>query len=210
MLTDSEWTALLTAGSRRVYHRGDRLIRLGDTGRWVAALTAGRVRVTYAESDGRQVLLAVRGPGDLLGEFSRGDGRPRSATVQAIEHCVAHLISEAAFNAVCARHGLSDRLTGYITAKLRESDRRSWRLAHRRVRARLAELLMSVIDAAGSRHDSPHIVELSQEELAEALGVVRSAVTPVLAEWRRTGLVRVERAKVIVVDRTAIRRLAAQ
>jgi CRP/FNR family transcriptional regulator, cyclic AMP receptor protein len=51
----------------------------------VFVLRSGRVKVSAVASSGRQVLLAFRGPGDLVGELSALDERPRSASIVALE-----------------------------------------------------------------------------------------------------------------------------
>ncbi|WP_279580661.1 Crp/Fnr family transcriptional regulator [Fodinicola feengrottensis] len=79
------WSALVQAGAHREYEPGQRLFSQGDQSGWLLVLVAGRVKVSYAERAGDELLLAVRGPGDLIGEFSGRDDAPRSATIQTLE-----------------------------------------------------------------------------------------------------------------------------
>lgn len=165
---------------------------------------SGRMKVTYAEPDGRELVLAVRGPGDMIGELSGGDGHPRSSTVQAIEPGITSKLPDQRFGELIQRFGLKQDLTNYIFGKVRESAAHAWRLAHHTTPTRLAGLLVALVEAAGPDHPRPTTIEMSQEELASALGLARSAITPVLADWKAAGLVRITRGRLEVVDVPAI------
>ncbi|WP_308423981.1 Crp/Fnr family transcriptional regulator [Saccharopolyspora thermophila] len=194
------WAALVQSGIVRKHHARERLLHQGEPGGWVLLCVSGRLKVIYSEPEGRELMLAVRGPGDVIGEFSGQDGRPRSATVQAIEPGVTSKLSDQRFDDVVDRHGIRAQLNSYMLGKVRESAPHAWRLAHRTTAARLADLLVALIGAAGPDHPAPTTIPMSQEELATALGLVRSAVTPVLAEWKAAGLIQVSRARLHVLD----------
>ncbi|WP_093146112.1 Crp/Fnr family transcriptional regulator [Saccharopolyspora antimicrobica] len=194
-------------GIRAKHQTGDRLLDQGTPGGWVLLCLSGRLKVVYAEPDGREVMLAVRGPGDVIGEFSSRDGLPRSATVQAIEPGVTSKLADRRFTELVETLGLRAQLDGYIMGKLRASAAHAWQLAHHTTTARLADLIATLIDAAGPDHPAPTTIAMSQEELAAALGLVRSAITPVLARWKSSGLIRISRGKLHITDFGALRRL---
>lgn len=168
---------------------------------------SGRLKIVYAEPDGRELMLAVRGPGDVVGEFSGRDGQPRSATVQAIEPGITCKLSDERFSELVQRFQLGSQLNTYIMGKLRESAAHAWQLAHRTTAIRLASLLIALVDAAGPDHPCPTTIAMSQEELATALGLARSAITPVLSEWKAAKLVRISRGRLEVVDTLAVRKI---
>lgn len=205
LIPDPAWAALVQHGVRRQHHAGERLLQQQDAGGWVLLCLAGRMKVVYAQPDGREVLLAVRGPGDVLGEFSGGDGGPRSATVQAVEPGVTSKVFDQRFSGLVADLDLSAQLNTYILGKMRESAPHAWQLAHRTTAARLIGLIGALIDVAGPDHPHPDTIPMSQEELASALGLVRSAITPVLAGWRAAGLIRTSRGSLQVPDFPALR-----
>lgn len=189
LFSATQWAMLMQSGVRQTYRRGDLLIRQGDDGQWILLLVAGRAKVVYSAPDGTEVMLAVRGPGDVLGEFALRDAGPRSATVQAVEACTAYSVSAPSFRTFVGRHSREDELDRYILAKLRESTARTWRLAARQPEAQLAELLVEIVAAAGPDHPCPCDIAMSQDELAHSLGLARSSITPVLAAWKRQGLI---------------------
>lgn len=209
LLPVSEWAGLVQSGIRHTYLRGDHLIRQGDEGQWILLLVSGRAKVVFAAADGSEVLLAVRGPGDILGEFALRDAGPRSASVLAIEPCIAYLLAAAAFRGFVRRHASEPRLDRYIGAKLRESTEHSWRLSTQRPETQLAGLMLAVSAAAGPDHPDPYSVPMTQEELARGLGLSRSSVTAVLAGWKQRGLILVGRSVLRIADVDGLRGVAA-
>src|SRR5687768_14538014 len=84
-LTAAELDDLISRGVRRPFRRGAFIMTEGEASDHVVVLLVGRAKVSSYTSDGKEVVLAVRGPGELLGDFSALDGAPRSATVSALE-----------------------------------------------------------------------------------------------------------------------------
>ena len=71
----------------------------GDPGDQLLVLLAGHVKASTIDSRGREVVLAFRGPGDVLGELTFTRAEPRSSDVTAIEPVEARVISAAQFRA---------------------------------------------------------------------------------------------------------------
>src|SRR4051794_33103294 len=78
-------TALLERGQRCSFARGRTVFHEGQVPDRVLLLSAGVVKVRLVTGTGREVVLAFRGPGELVGEQSALDGSPRSATIVAVE-----------------------------------------------------------------------------------------------------------------------------
>src|SRR6202035_3208121 len=64
--------------------RGDRLFDEGDAGDRLYVVLEGKIKLTRAASDGRENLLSVLGPGEMFGELSLFDPRPRTSSAVAV------------------------------------------------------------------------------------------------------------------------------
>src|SRR5438067_6129349 len=82
-LDEEARTALMEAGERRAFGRGQQLMRAGEPGHHVMVILSGSVAAISPPSASGPVVLAVRGAGDLIGELAALDNQPRSATVTA-------------------------------------------------------------------------------------------------------------------------------
>jgi CRP-like cAMP-binding protein len=67
----------------KVYNDGEIIIRRGDVGDCMYVVQEGQVEV-YVDHDGRDVRLAVRGEGELIGEMAVFEREVRSASVRAL------------------------------------------------------------------------------------------------------------------------------
>jgi CRP-like cAMP-binding protein len=164
------------------------------------------VRVVYTEPNGDEALIAVRGPGDLLGEYAQRDHGEHMATVWAIEDAETAAVRGSDFETLVGRLGLGDALQRYILGKIRQSGQRIWRASNLQTEQRMALLFLEVIGAA-SAADEP-TVPMTQSQIATSLGVALSSVTRVLAEWRERGLIQTLPSPLQVLDIGALARQA--
>ncbi|GAA2252458.1 Crp/Fnr family transcriptional regulator [Actinomadura luteofluorescens] len=218
-LTPAEREELAARGRVREFDRGEALFAEGEDPGWVAILLQGRVKACAYREDGGQTVLAVRGPGALLGEVGAIDGLPRSATVTALEPVRALAVTADEFMMFLQAHGrVSVLIMRMLCHRWRDADRKRVEFgmfdATGRVAQRLVELAERFgvpydrrTDAAGS--DSVQItLNLSQEELAGWVGASREAVSKALRTLRRHGWIETGRRRLIVHDLQALRRHA--
>jgi CRP/FNR family transcriptional regulator, cyclic AMP receptor protein len=83
-MSPQAWHALLVNGAPRRYVSGEVLVRQGELGSYVLALNHGVVKVSRVEADGHELLLAVRGRGEIIGENTYLGDQARTATVTAV------------------------------------------------------------------------------------------------------------------------------
>ncbi|EWM16381.1 Crp/Fnr family transcriptional regulator [Kutzneria sp. 744] len=181
LLSDEQWSALLDAGIPRGYCPGDELVRQGDPGGFVLVLRTGRVQVLRTEADGSRLLLEVRAAGDLIGEMAARGSGVRNATVVAVDQCHAQRVPVAAFDRLSAAALLPD----YIVSKINQHLPVRVQLAHFTPPQKVARLLAELIALAGPELADPRLIPLSQQEIADALGLSRSSVAAVVADLRR-------------------------
>src|ERR1700716_1817148 len=96
-LDEPERSDLLRRGRRRRHRRGATLFHEGGGSDEIVVVLSGRVKVSTVTADGREVVLAFRGPGVLLGELAAIDGEARSPTVGALEPVEAAVVAASEF-----------------------------------------------------------------------------------------------------------------
>jgi CRP-like cAMP-binding protein len=209
-LDPAERSDLEALGTVRRYPRGDVLFHEGDDAGAVVVLLDGRVKAAV-NRDSREVILAFPGPGELLGELSAVDGRPRSGTVRAVDDVEALVIPGSAFRAFLERRPrVALVLLRSVTARLRASDRQRVDYAVNDVVVRVAVRLVELCDRFGAERDG-HVdtgLAISQDELAAWAGASREAVAKAMGILRSLGWVQTERRRVVVLDLPALRRYA--
>jgi CRP-like cAMP-binding protein len=83
-LTPEEHRAFLRLGRRRRFRGGAILFREGDRSSGLLAIISGRAKVSSFTDEGKEVVVTIRGTGELLGEDFAIDGEPRSASGTAL------------------------------------------------------------------------------------------------------------------------------
>jgi CRP-like cAMP-binding protein len=172
--------ARLADRSRAVHlGRGDLLFRKGDAARHLYLVADGRVAVAAHASDGRESVVAVLGPGSLLGEMPLFDDGPRSADARALTSA-----SVVAIEFDDLREALADHpealweVVRVFARRLRATDEALTDAMFLDVPGRTAKRL---IELAGE--DDTFDMPLTQEELAGVVGASRERVNRALATF---------------------------
>lgn len=209
LLNDAEFADLRRGGRPRRWERGATVFTEGDVSDWALVLTSGRVKVSSHTANGTEVVLAVRGPGALLGDMSAIDGEPRSATVTALEPVEGLVIGD--FPGFLREHGrVAVLLLKMVTARLRDADRKRVEYGAFDTTGRVATRLVELAERYGEPvHGGIRVaLPLSQDELAGWTGASREAVSKALRTLRDRGLIETGRRRVIVYDLEGLRRRA--
>jgi CRP/FNR family transcriptional regulator, cyclic AMP receptor protein len=210
-LTPEEAADLRASGRERHYDAGVALFHEGDDAGSVIVLLAGRAKLTVPLSSDREVIIAVRGRGDLLGELAALVDAPRSATVATIEPVDALIVSGSAFAAFLdrnARVGLV--ILRLVAERLLYADLQQAQFATHDVVGRVAHRLVELTDRFGVETGDGIVLDvpLSQEELAGWTGASREAVNKALQVLRSLHMIQTGRRRLTVLDADGLRRLA--
>ena len=171
----------------------------------------GRVKISHFTADGREIILAVRGPGELLGELSAIDQEPRSATALAAEPVEALVMTVEDFQQFVAAtpRAAMVMLTGLVR-RLREADRKRIEFAAYDTVGRVALRLLDLAKQFGEPIEGGVRITLplSQQELAGLIGASREAVSKALQQLRKRGWIETQRRGISILDAEALQRRA--
>jgi CRP-like cAMP-binding protein len=188
------------------------LIRQSEPSSYVLFLVQGWTKVTAAATNGYEALLALRGPGDIVGESSAITGRPRSATVTALEPVRSLAVEHERFRGFLRQSpATSFALLGLTADRTRAADRRRLEFASLNVRERLAVLLLELARTHGRRTEEgiELSVQLSKQELAGSVGASREMVQRLLKELRDKEAVTTGRRTLLIRRPDVLRQIAA-
>lgn len=208
-LTPESAAKLRESGTRRRHPRGSTLLNEGDIAGRVMIVESGQVKIGCLTPDGKEIVLAVRGPGQLLGELSAIDGQPVSASATALEDVDVISIPADRFKELLSdTPGVALQLIQLLCQRLRDADLKRGEFgaldAVSRVARRLTEMAERFGDTTseGLRINLP----LSQEEIAGWTGSSRESVSKALQALRSRGLIETHRKGITVLDLEGLRR----
>ncbi|WTW94167.1 Crp/Fnr family transcriptional regulator [Streptomycetaceae bacterium NBC_01309] len=204
MFTEAELAAFRAAGRERTWAPGEVVIHQGDQSRYAVLVTHGLVKVTADADTGYTSLLALRGPGELVGELACIDGRGRSATVSAMRVVHGIVVGEAEFRDLLVRDGgIALTVLRSVVGRLRDADVERVSHGAHPTGQRIARILLDLAMRHGSDVDDPkggRTVTINQQELAGAAATSRESVVRTLRVLQREGLVSARRGLTIVHD----------
>jgi CRP/FNR family cyclic AMP-dependent transcriptional regulator len=210
-LTPEEVADLRASCRERHYDANVALFHEGDDGGSVIVLLAGRAKLTVPSSSGREVIVAVRGPGDLLGELAALVEAPRSATVATIEPVDALIMAGSAFASFLERNSrVALVILRMVAERLLYADLQQAQFATHDVVGRVAHRLVELTERFGVDAEEGIVLDvpLSQEELAGWTGASREAVNKALQVLRSLHMIETGRRRFTVLDAEGLRRLA--
>ena len=202
-------TSRLVAESRRRFPHGATLFTAGDVATDVHVVLTGRVKVLTDTLIGRPVLLALRGPGDLLGELAAFDGGRRSATAVTLEDTVTVSLGIERFRALLFAHPeVTLHLLGLTSQRLRDADAKRVEYTALDSGGRVARRLVELGERWGEPTADGLLIDLglTQDEIASWTGASREALTRALASFRQRGWISTERRRVLILDVESMRR----
>ena len=203
--------ALRSQGVLRRYRRGEVIFSEGDVAERLFVLERGWALIRSAGSDGREVVLGLRGPGEVLGELSVLDGKPRSATAVAADDAELIVTPAAVLEQTLASdHEATHELLIVIADRLREADRRRLEFSTLDTLGRVATRLLELTERFGEQvPDGIHVdLPLVQEDLARWCGASRESTVKALRTLRGLGVVTTARRTVTVHDVRRLRQAA--
>ena len=211
-LSADERQALTAGAVARSFPAGAALFHQNQVADRVLVLQAGFVKLFCITEEGREVVLGIRGPGDLLGELAAIDGSVRSASGIALEPVDALAVPAARFRDFLDRHPrVYGVLFQMLAQRLRDADRLRVEFASKETMGRVAARIIEMSERFGAREEAGIQIEfpLTQEELAGWTACSRDSVVKALQSMRDLGWIETGRRRITVIDLDAIRQRAA-
>ncbi len=207
LLTADELAALRALAVRRHVDSGDTLFFEGDSSDALFVIESGHVKAFNTTPDGKERIQALLGPGDVVGEIGLLDGKPRSATVEALSPLELQVIHREPFHAHAVRHPeLLWKVQMVLCEKLRRASQDALDASYLGVPQRLLNALAFLVRRHGQKSEAGWklSLRLRHREIANLVGTNRETVTRLLKKFEQRGLLRVTDQHVEVPDLRAL------
>jgi CRP-like cAMP-binding protein len=186
------------------------LVRNNESSGQVFTLFSGWAFRHTSLPDGRRQILNVLLPGDMIGLYATLIGQPYFSvqTATEVSYCV---LDERRLRAMSkAQHGLGIRVAELALREVATLELRLTVVGQCSAEERTAYFLLDLYHRLQGRHlvrDHQFGLPLTQQELADALGLNIIHLNRVLRRLRERGLVTIQRGKVTVHDMAGLQRM---
>src|SRR5690242_1731404 len=199
---------VLAVARRRRFDRGEIVFHRDDPADTLHVISKGRFAVQVTTPLGDTATIAVRGPGETFGETALlAAHAKRTATVRALEPAETFALGDEEFARLRTSFPAVDRiLFAFLAAELRRQNDLLLEALYLPVDRRLRRRLLELARTYGGDQDGEVAIPLTQAELAEMAGTSRATANQILRSEQEKETVRLERGRVIVLDRAALSR----
>jgi len=172
---------------------GKALFAAGDAGTGCYRVDDGLLKVTAASASGGERILAIVGPGAIVGELSMFDEGPRSAGIAAVKDSQLSFVTCADFRSFAEAHPqVYAHLLRLLAQRLRNANLAVAAGSFLSLKGRVARALLDLAQAFGHDVGDGRVLvrqKITQGDLAAMAGIARENVSRILNEWKRESVV---------------------
>ncbi len=208
ILTEEELTLLERTKQIRKVKKGEAVFLEGKNPSGVFFLSEGKIKLFTTDAQGRDQIIHLAKPRDLMGYRALLGSDTYSCTGAALEDSECWFIPKETFFSILDKNAaFSHAIIKLLTAELRHAEHHLAGLARKPVKSRIAEVLLLLADTYGFKEDGKTIaVSLTREELAGLVGTATETTIRLLNSLKEEGLLATEGKKVRLLDRAALQR----
>lgn len=202
-LTSGEREGLLALGTERVYPPRTNILRQGADGKVVVLIANGIAKVNIVSDTGNEILVGIRGAGELIGEMAPLSGESRSASAVAANKVDARVIKADLFLGYLNRSpGVASRLAQMVADRLRTANRHRLELSSYAAEGRIARVLSEIALAHGHPEGTALRIgpEITQADVASLSSSSVRTVEKALQVFEQEDLVVRKRRNLVVLN----------
>jgi CRP/FNR family transcriptional regulator, cyclic AMP receptor protein len=196
----------------RTFPAGASVLTAEQPGEAIYIIIEGSVKIHLLTPDGTEVILAVLGPGEIVGEMSLADSLGHSANVTTLEESALLWMDRRTFRSgVEGSTVLGRNLADVLSRRLRLANAHLLSLATLDVPGRVASQLLALAHEYGEEASDGVLIPITliQADLAALVGASRVRVNQALGFFRKRNAISVDKdGRITVLDADVLARRA--
>ena len=194
-LSAAELEEITSHATPREFRARTVLVTEGDDTDNLYIILEGRVRAYASDSDGREAVLSVMGPGEYFGEIAFDKG-PRSASVITLEPCRMLVVPREDFEEFVRRSpAFAMHFISHLIGRIRTLTNNVRSLALMDAYGRVARLLL---ENTTTEKGVQSVEKLTQAEIASRVGCSREMVSRIFKDLVQGGYIGVEPDRIVI------------
>jgi len=185
------------------YKKGQTLYLQGNPGFGVYCINSGKVKITKMGNDGKETIIRIAGPGDVLGHYNLFTEDSHSHTATVLEEASICFVDKKFFTKfVEMQPTVTLNIIKKMSQEISASENRNAAMSQKNVRERLAELLLELKQSYGINENGRYRLDirLTREEIASMVGTANETVIRFISEFKDEGLIQQEGKVIYLVD----------
>jgi len=202
-LSQHDWEKVKHLFIEKRFGKDDYIFFEGDPASWLGIVLEGRVKVIKHSEAGKDVVLNLIAPGEMLGEVSAFNGEPYPATAQAMEPTVVASIHQDDYLRLLKQYpALALKVIEEQGRRLRDAQEMIRSMAVERVERRIARILLKLAATTGLSSEKGITIELplTRQDIADMAGATVETAIRTMSRFRKKGLVQTKRGRVTILE----------
>jgi CRP/FNR family transcriptional regulator, nitrogen oxide reductase regulator len=205
------YAEIASAAHTLLFRKSEPIFRHGDRAQAVLVLASGKAKITQFSRCGKEVILRVDGPGDILTAPGKAGGGTHSHNAHSLEACQVLVWQRSIFEDFEKRFPkIRSNAIAILNERLRLLETSFLELATEPVTQRLAGILLRLLEDRSVQEAFVARIDLTNEHLAQMIGTTLFTVNRLLSEWEKRGIVATQRKTVLIRNIPALRAVAEE
>jgi len=206
-----EQESLSTVSEHKImnaFKRGQVLFHEGNPAFGVYCISEGKVKLTKTSENGKETMLRIAGPGDLIGFQHIVQNGVNDVTATALEETkICFLDRTFLQNLVKQENSCAMELLAHVAQDMAALQDRVNGFQSKNVRERVAYMLLDLAGRYGSDSKEGRRlgIQLSREDMASMLGVATETLIREISQLREEGVIDQDGKTLILVDTKSLR-----
>lgn len=174
------------------YRRGQTIFFQGNPSFGLYCISSGKIKISKVGNDGKESIIKIAGPGDILGHRSLFSQENYTATATVIEDAeICFLDKNYIYSAMKSEPSISLNIIHKLSVDMGIAEKRNASMAQKNARERLAELFLTFIKNYGQKELDGRIrldIKLSRDEIASMVGTANETIIRLISEFKEVGI----------------------
>jgi CRP-like cAMP-binding protein len=209
-ISPKERDALLEISRTKWFSRNSLLFSQGETGAGFFLVVSGKVKVFKISPEGKEQILHIFGPGEIVGEVPVFSGKDYPASALSLKESeLLYFPREGFLRLAMDQPQILLNMLATLSKRLRKFTVQIERLTLMEVATRLAEVLLEIAEDSASGERDVAELKITKGQLANQIGTTPETLSRSLGKMTRKGIIKVNRNRVTILDREALEELTS-
>ena len=202
---DLEQSALAEVAHHKVlnsYKKGQTIFFQGNPPFGLYCISNGKIKVSKVGNDGKESIIRIAGPGDVLGHRSLFSRENYSATATVIEDAMICFLDKTyIYSALKNNPSIALNIIEKLSREMGAAESRNASMSQKSARERLAELFLTFVKNYGQQEIDGRIklnIKLNRDEIASIVGTAHETIIRLISEFKNEGILEQE-GKIIYI-----------
>jgi CRP-like cAMP-binding protein len=186
------------------YKKGQTIFFQGNPPFGLYCISQGKIKVSKVGSDGKESIVRIAGPGDVLGHRSLFSKENYSATATVLEDAsVCFLDKNYIYEALKKEPSIALNIIEKLSHDMGVAESRNASMSQKNARERLAELFLTFRDSYGIKEADGRIrldIKLNRDEIASIVGTAHETIIRLVSEFKDEGILEQEGKVIFITD----------